>query len=144
MKISATYNQQLTERIHMVMVRKFLILRSAKSISDRLLENENARLREEIERLQKELEAAQRAVRRQAAPFSRGQRKSHPKSPGRKPGARYGAHSRRPVPERVNEEIPAPVPAQCPTCAGPLTLGVCRNENFGYLQSTTYGANSLW
>jgi hypothetical protein len=37
MKISATYNQQLTERIHMVMVRKFLILRSAKSISDRLL-----------------------------------------------------------------------------------------------------------
>src|SRR5450755_1236895 len=45
------------------------------------LENENARLREEIERLQKELEAAQRAVRRQAAPFSRGQRKSHPKSP---------------------------------------------------------------
>ena len=39
MKISATYNQQLTERIHMVMVRKFLILRSEKSISDRLLEN---------------------------------------------------------------------------------------------------------
>src|ERR1035441_9394879 len=38
MKISATYNQQLTERIHMVMVRKFLILRSAKSISDRLLD----------------------------------------------------------------------------------------------------------
>ena len=86
------------------------------------LENENARLREEIERLQKELEAAQRATRRQAAPFSRGQRKSLPKSPGRKPGAGYGAHSRRPVPERVDEEIPVPVPAQCPTCAGPLTL----------------------
>jgi hypothetical protein len=30
MKISATYNQQLTEGIHMVMVRKFLILRFSK------------------------------------------------------------------------------------------------------------------
>jgi hypothetical protein len=39
MKISATYNQQLTEKIHVVMVRKLLILRSAKSISDRLLVN---------------------------------------------------------------------------------------------------------
>lgn len=86
------------------------------------LESENARLREEIERLQRELEAAQRAARRQAAPFSRGQRKSHPKSPGRKPGARYGKHHRRPVPERVDEEILAPVPAQCPACAGPLTV----------------------
>ena len=86
------------------------------------LEGENARLREEIERLQKELEASQRAARRQAAPFSRGQRNSHPKSPGRKPGARYGRHQRRPVPQRVDEEIPVPVPAQCPACAGPLTL----------------------
>jgi transposase len=86
------------------------------------LERENARLREEIERLQKELEGAQRAARRQAAPFSRGQRKSHPKSPGRKPGVRYGRHHSRPVPERVDEEIPVPVPAQCPACAGPLTL----------------------
>lgn len=86
------------------------------------LESENARLREELERLQKELEAAQRAARRQAAPFSRGQRKSPPKSPGRKPGARYGTHHRRPVPERVDEEIAVPVPAQCPACAGPLTL----------------------
>ena len=40
------------------------------------LENENARLREENARLQKELETAQRAARRQAAPFSRGKRKN--------------------------------------------------------------------
>ena len=86
------------------------------------LERENARLREEIERLQKELEAAQRAARRQAAPFSRGQLKSHPQSPGRKPGAGYGTHHRRPVPERVDEEIVVPVPSQCPGCGGPLTL----------------------
>ena len=37
-------------------------------------------------------------------------------------GARYGRHQRRPLPERVDEEIPVPVPAQCPACAGPLTL----------------------
>jgi transposase len=86
------------------------------------LEGENARLREEIERLQRELEGAQRAARRQAAPFSRGPGKSHPQSPGRKPGASYGKHHRRPVPQRVDEEIPVPVPAQCPACAGPLTL----------------------
>jgi transposase len=93
------------------------------------LESENARLRdemgrlqEEIGRLQKELEGAQRAARRQAAPFSRGPGKSHPQSPGRKPGTRYGSHHRRPVPERVDEEIPVPVPAQCPACAGPLRL----------------------
>jgi transposase len=86
------------------------------------LESENTRLREEIERLQKELEGAQRAARRQAAPFSRGQRKSHPKSPGRKPGVRYGTHHRRPVPERVDEEILVPLPAQCPACAGSLTV----------------------
>jgi transposase len=86
------------------------------------LESENTRLREEIERLQEELEGAQRAARRQAAPFSRGQPKTHPKSPGRKPGAGYGRHHRRPVPERVDEEIPVPVPTRCPACAGPLTV----------------------
>jgi transposase len=86
------------------------------------LESENTRLQAEIERLQKELDGAQRAARRQAAPFSRGQPKTHPKSPGRKPGAGYGRHHRRPVPERVDEEIPVPVPARCPACAGPLTV----------------------
>ena len=57
------------------------------------LEQENERLQEELkrikeenQRLRKHLEAAQRAAKRQAAPFSRGQPKSHPKPPGRKPG----------------------------------------------------------
>ena len=44
------------------------------------------RLREENERLRNELEAAQRAAKRQAAPFSRGKPKDHPKPPGRKSG----------------------------------------------------------
>jgi transposase len=63
------------------------------------LEDENARLREEHTRLRKELETAQRAAKRQAAPFSRGKRKNPPKSPGRKPGNQYGKHRRRPIPD---------------------------------------------
>ena len=85
------------------------------------LENENARLREEVERLQKELEGAQRAAKRQAAPFSRGQRKSHPKSPGRKPGTAYGEHYRRPIPDHVDQPITVEVPEKCPRCNGVLT-----------------------
>ena len=46
------------------------------------LQRELERIQEENEQLRKDLELAQRAARRQAAPFSRGQRKSHPKSPG--------------------------------------------------------------
>ena len=85
-------------------------------------EVENARLREENARLQKELESAQRAAKRQAAPFSRGQRKSQPKSPGRKPGKGYGTHHRRPIPERVDEQIAVPVPEKCPDCSGALKV----------------------
>jgi len=85
-------------------------------------EDENARLREEIGRLQKELETAQRAARRQAAPFSRGQRKRNPRSPGRKSGKAYGKHHRRPIPDHVDESIPVPVPEKCPECSGALTV----------------------
>jgi transposase len=86
------------------------------------LENENARLREENARLQKELETAQRAARRQAAPFSRGQRKSPPRSPGRKSGKAYGQHHRRTIPDRVDEVITVAVPEKCPECSGALTV----------------------
>ena len=86
------------------------------------LENENARLREENARLQKELETSQRAARRQAAPFSRGKRKSQAKSPGRKSGKAYGKHHRRPIPDHVDEQIAVAVPKQCPECNGALTV----------------------
>jgi transposase len=86
------------------------------------LEKESERLQEEIKKLRKELETAQRAARRQAAPFSRGQRESNPKSPGRKPGKAYGEHHRRPVPDHVDEAIAVPVPEQCPACSGALTI----------------------
>ena len=57
------------------------------------------RLREENERLRNELEAAMRAGKRQAAPFSRGKPKDNPKPPGRKSGKAHGAHHQRPVPD---------------------------------------------
>lgn len=86
------------------------------------LEEENQRLKEENKRLRKELETAQRAARRQAAPFSRGNPKGQPKRPGRKSGAAHGPHHQRPVPEHVDEEIQVAAPQQCPACGGPLTV----------------------
>lgn len=86
------------------------------------LEREHQRLQEEIKRLRKELETAQRAPRRQAAPFSRGLPKSQPKTPGRKSGAAHGPYHRRPIPDRVDEEITVSAPSQCPACGGPLTV----------------------
>lgn len=86
------------------------------------LEQEKQRLEEEIKRLRKDLEAAQRAAKRQAAPFSRGQPKSHPKRPGRKPGPAHGPHHHRPIPDHIDEEIHVAAPEQCPNCGGPLTV----------------------
>src|SRR6266446_2460726 len=86
------------------------------------LEQEAQRLREKIDELRKELEAAQRAARRQAAPYSRGKRKKNTKSPGRKPGAKYGKQHNRPIPDHVDEEITVAAPEKCPGCGGPLTI----------------------
>ena len=86
------------------------------------LQEENRQLEDEVKRLRKELEAAQRAAKRQAAPFSRGQPKSDPKAPGRKSGAAYGRHHQRPIPDHVDEEIQVATPEQCPECGGPLTV----------------------
>jgi transposase len=86
------------------------------------LEQERQRLQDEINRLRKELETAQRASRRQAAPFSRGNPKSQPRRPGRKSGSAHGPHHQRPIPDHVDEEIQVSVPEQCPACGGPLTV----------------------
>ena len=86
------------------------------------LRDERQRLREENERLREDLEAAQRAAKRQAAPFSRGKRKPNPQRPGRKSGAAHGPHSHRPIPDHVDEEIPVDAPEKCPDCGGPLTV----------------------
>jgi transposase len=81
------------------------------------LRQERERLRQENERLKKQLEEAQRANKRQAAPFSRGRRKTNPKPPGRKPGAAYGRRHSKAIPDEVDEVIPVPLPAHC-VCGG--------------------------
>ena len=86
------------------------------------LQEEKQRLEEELKRLRKELGTAQRAAKRQAAPFSRGKPKSNPRPPGRKSGAAHGRHYQRPIPDHVDEEIPVAAPEQCPECGGPLAV----------------------
>lgn len=83
-------------------------------------EAERQRLRRENEKLKEELDAARRAVYRQAAPFSRGTRVVPTRRPGRKAGAGYGVRSYRRAPERIDETYTAPLPSQCPHCAGPV------------------------
>jgi len=81
---------------------------------------ENARLLAENSRLRGQLEAARRAGKRQAAPFSKGEPKKDPARPGRKSGEGYGTKAHRRVPDRVDEEIRVPLPEACPCCAGEL------------------------
>lgn len=83
-------------------------------------EAERQRLRRENEKLKEELDAARRAVYRQAAPFSRGTRVAQPRRPGRKAGAAYGVRAHRRVPRHIDETYDAPLPPQCPHCAGPV------------------------
>ncbi|MSO22847.1 MAG: hypothetical protein EXQ58_06240 [Acidobacteria bacterium] len=70
--------------------------------------------------MRQQLEEALRSLKRQAAPFSKGKPKPHPKRPGRKPGAQYGQRAGRPVPQRVDEEFPVPLPERCLSCGGPV------------------------
>src|SRR5215469_15301399 len=84
------------------------------------LERERERLREEIDNLKRQLEEAQRANKRQAAPFSRGTRKEHPKTSGRKPGTAYGRRYCKLPPPQVDEVIPVPLPRRC-SCGGRVT-----------------------
>jgi transposase len=84
------------------------------------LERERDGWREQTEKLKKQLDQALRANKRQAAPFSRGQRNPKPQRPGRKAGQAYGSHRRKHIPEQVDEVIAVPPPAQCPDCGGKL------------------------
>jgi transposase len=81
-------------------------------------EAERQRLRRENEKLKDELDAARRAVSRQAAPFSRGTRVTVPRRPGRKAGAAYGRRAHRARPPHIDEVHEAPLPAHCPDCGG--------------------------
>src|SRR5258708_21176270 len=96
---------------------------------NKLLRQENAQLRRataripqllaRIRALEKKLAEALRAQRRQAAPFSKGPPKAHPRRRGRKPGPDYGTSTRRAIPEEVDEILPVTLPDAC-VCGGRL------------------------
>jgi hypothetical protein len=82
----------------------------------RRLGEENERLRKQVEDLQAELQAS----KRQAAPFSKGQRKANPKRPGRKAGQGHFRYRPAPAEAMGGEIVEAAVPAVCPSCGGAL------------------------
>jgi len=95
------------------------------------LATENTSLNEELQRhkthigvLKAKLDEARRAAKRQAAPFSRGQRKpeAQRRRPGRKPGKGYGRRGCRMPPAAPDEELEAPLPQACPHCGEALVL----------------------
>ena len=92
------------------------------------LRKENEHLKQETERLRRELEAALRASKRQAAPHSRGNPKTYPKRSGRKPGRRYGRQACRRIPGRVDERIAVPLLAHCPHCGGGVESESCETQ----------------
>ena len=93
------------------------------------LERDKAKLIEErdhwrrrSEHLEKELEAARRAGRRQAAPFAKDRPRGRGGRPGRRSGAAYGKHGRRRLPTRVDQTHAAPLPSTCPDCGGTVEV----------------------
>jgi transposase len=84
------------------------------------LERRVAELEALVAKLLGQLEALQRANKRQAAPFSKAPPKQHPKTPGRKSGRQHGKHGHRPAPppEQIDEKLEAPLPDACPECGG--------------------------
>lgn len=88
------------------------------------LERDNQKLQARVAELEGKVAAERRAGKRQAAPFSRGERKTDPAKSGRKPGQAYGTKARRlpPPPERVDEVVEVGLPECCPDCGGQVTL----------------------
>ena len=82
------------------------------------LQTENERLKKKVKDLEEELWAS----KRQAAPFSKGERKANPKRPGRKVG--QGVFRNRPAPAASidGEIVEAAVPEGCPHCGGELEV----------------------
>ena len=92
------------------------------------LRDQNARLAAENAELKRRLEEKERASKRQAAPFSKGEKKANPKKPGRKPGT--GTFSRRDPPpeEEITHRVQVPLQGdRCPFCAS-SNLGEVRIE----------------
>ena len=86
------------------------------------LQGQVARLTTTIKELRKQLAAAQRAGKRQAAPFSKGERVSKPRRPGRKPGTGNFSYRKPPAVDELTEPtIDVSVSEEsCPGCGGIL------------------------
>ena len=86
------------------------------------LQDRNARQLATIRELQKRLVEAQRAGKRQAAPFSKGTRTAKPKRPGRKPGRGSFSYRKPPSADDLTEPIIDVSVAgdSCPGCGGRL------------------------
>ena len=86
------------------------------------LQDRNARLTTTIKELRKQLAAAQRAGKRQAAPFSKGKRTSKPRRPGRKPGMGNFSYRKPPSVDELTAPITdvAVTADSCPGCGGIL------------------------
>lgn len=79
-------------------------------------------LRSEVQTLRDENESLKRKGHRQAAPFSKGERKTDSKPPGRKKGQGPFTYRRAPPPDEITEpavEVPVKQTA-CPSCGGEL------------------------
>ena len=79
-------------------------------------------LRAENAALKVQLDQQARDAKRQAAPFSKGQRKAQPKRPGRKPGQGHFTFRTLPTPDQwtappIEVRLPEPI---CPCCGEPL------------------------
>jgi transposase len=98
------------------------LLLELRQLREQLAERDRgiARLEAANRDLQARLDAAEKAGKRQAAPFSKGKPKPDPKTPGRKAGDAHGRHGHRPAPtpDAVDETYDAPLPDQCPDCGG--------------------------
>ena len=83
------------------------------------LRGERERLKARVKELEGKVEELRRASKRQAAPFSRGEREEKPGRPGRRPGGEYGQRAHRLPPEEVDEGLEAPLEDRC-ECGGEI------------------------
>jgi len=95
-------------------------------------EREIDELKKRVAELEKRLDDKERAGKRQAAPFSKGEPTPTPKKPGRKAGTKHGQHGHRPPPppETIDETLEAPLPDACPHCGGDIAEDDDVDEQF--------------
>jgi hypothetical protein len=72
-----------------------------------------------LAKLERELEEARRAAKRQTAPFSRGEPSGRPRRAGRRFGGEHGRHGHREPPGEVDEELDASLADRC-ACGGEI------------------------